>query len=78
MEMLAGSTGDVKAQSRKPEIVGDAAYVILTRDSRSYTGKFAIDEEVLKGQGVQDFNAYNYVESEMAHDFLSHAHTHVL
>jgi hypothetical protein len=68
LEMIAGSSGDIKAQSRKPEIVADAAYIILTRESRSFTGKFAVDEDVLKEQGVQDFRPYNYVESEIAHE----------
>jgi citronellol/citronellal dehydrogenase len=41
---------------RKPEIVADAAHVILTRDSR--TGNFYIDEEVLREAGVTDFESY--------------------
>lgn len=38
--------------------MADAAYVILTRDSRNYTGNFAIDEDVLKEVGVSDFDVY--------------------
>ena len=37
MEMLGGG-GEVAAQCRVPEIMADAAYVILTRDSRTFTG----------------------------------------
>ncbi|MBI3794248.1 MAG: hypothetical protein HY280_05915 [Nitrospinae bacterium] len=44
--------------SRKPAIMADAARVILTRDSRAETGKFFIDEEVLRGAGVTDFEKY--------------------
>jgi citronellol/citronellal dehydrogenase len=44
--------------SRKPEIVADAAWAILTKDSRSTTGNFFIDEEVLRGEGVTDFSKY--------------------
>jgi citronellol/citronellal dehydrogenase len=44
--------------SRKPAIVADAAYVIVTRDSRSTTGNFFIDEEVLRGHGVTEFEQY--------------------
>ena len=44
--------------SRKPAIVADAAYQILMRDSRSCTGQFFIDEEVLRETGVSDFGQY--------------------
>ena len=43
---------------RKPAIVADAAHAILTRPSRSFTGHFCIDEEVLAELGVEDFSAY--------------------
>ncbi|MEO8331097.1 MAG: NAD(P)-dependent oxidoreductase [Gallionella sp.] len=44
--------------SRKPAIVADAAYQILTRDSRTCSGNFFIDEEVLREAGVSDFEKY--------------------
>ena len=44
--------------SRKPDIVADAAYSILTRESRSCTGEFFIDEDVLKAIGVTDLSQY--------------------
>ncbi|XP_037068994.1 hydroxysteroid dehydrogenase-like protein 2 isoform X2 [Pollicipes pollicipes] len=56
MKMLGGQSVDV--QCRKPEIMADAAYVMLTRDSRSYTGHFAIDDEVLRDVGVTDLAQY--------------------
>ena len=43
---------------RKPEIVADAAHVILTREARSFTGHFCIDEDVLREAGVTDFSGY--------------------
>ena len=43
---------------RQPEIVADAAHVILTRSAREYTGHFAIDDEVLREAGVSDFDRY--------------------
>lgn len=43
---------------RRPEIVADAAYAILTRDARSCTGNFFVDEEVLRAEGVEDFAQY--------------------
>ena len=46
------------ACSRKPDIMADAAYVILGKDSGSYSGNFAVDEEVLVDVGVKDFDQY--------------------
>lgn len=43
---------------RKPEIVADAAWEILTRSSRECTGQFFIDEDVLRESGVSDFEPY--------------------
>jgi len=50
----------VVAMSRKPEIMGDAAYAILNKDSQTCTGNFFIDEEVLKNEGVTDFDKYAF------------------
>lgn len=44
--------------SRKPAIMADAAYAILTSNSRQVTGNFFIDEDVLAAHGVRDFSAY--------------------
>ena len=44
--------------SRQPAIVSDAAWAILTRDSRTCTGGFLIDEEVLAEEGETDFDKY--------------------
>jgi len=43
---------------RKPEIVADAAHAILTKPSRHATGRFFIDEDVLRQEGVTDFGRY--------------------
>jgi citronellol/citronellal dehydrogenase len=51
--------GDSMAQrSRLPSIMADAAYAVLTRDPRTCTGNFFIDEEVLRSEGVKDFSVY--------------------
>jgi citronellol/citronellal dehydrogenase len=56
---LAMLNGAVRPEHcRSPEIVADAAHVILARDSRVYTGRFFIDEEVLVSAGVTDFSRY--------------------
>ncbi len=44
--------------SRKPSIVADAAYGILTSDSKKVTGNFFIDENFLREKGVTDFRKY--------------------
>lgn len=62
MEMLGGS--EVDKQCRKPEIMADAAYAIITKDSKSYTGHFAVDDDVLKAEGVTDFDQYAVDPSE--------------
>ena len=46
IEMLSGP--DSSDFSRKPEIMGDAVYALISKDSRSITGQFLIDEEILK------------------------------
>ena len=43
---------------RKPEIMGDAAHVILNRDARECMGNFFIDDEVLTAAGVKDLDQY--------------------
>jgi citronellol/citronellal dehydrogenase len=43
---------------RKPEIMADAAYAILTRDSRTCTGNFFMDENVLRDCGTTNFERY--------------------
>ena len=47
-----------QSRCRNPEIVADAAHVILTRDAKSFTGQFCIDEDVLGETGVTDFTGY--------------------
>ena len=49
---------DMVRSSRKPEIVADAAHVILTRAARQFTGQFHIDDDVLWEAGVRDFDQY--------------------
>ena len=44
--------------SRHPAIMADAAYYILTRDSRHCTGNFYVDEDILRESGVEDFEQY--------------------
>ncbi len=50
------------ARSRRPEIVADAAHIILTRPARTTTGNFFIDDEVLAEAGITDLAGYAYVD----------------
>ena len=57
VENLLGGPQAV-AMCRKPEIVADATWHVLTRNSRKFTGQFLIDEDVLRDAGVTDFDQY--------------------
>ncbi|MEO8716751.1 MAG: NAD(P)-dependent oxidoreductase [Burkholderiales bacterium] len=56
VNMLGGEA--MMKQSRKPEIMADAAHAILSRPSREFTGNFCIDDLVLHAVGVRDFSVY--------------------
>jgi citronellol/citronellal dehydrogenase len=43
---------------RTAEIMADAAHAILCRDSRTCSGNFFLDEDVLRAAGVSDFSRY--------------------
>ena len=64
--------GDAMAQmSRKPEIMADAAHIILTSDPKACTGNFFIDELVLRDAGVTDFSEYAHdPDTPLAADFF--------
>jgi citronellol/citronellal dehydrogenase len=70
VQNLLGGDDTVRG-SRTPEIVADAAHVILTRPSRSCTGNYFIDEEVLRSVGVTDFDQYQAVPgADLIPDFF--------
>jgi citronellol/citronellal dehydrogenase len=46
------------AGARTPEVMADAAYAILSRDPSSYSGHFAIAEDVLGEEGITDLDPY--------------------
>ena len=43
---------------RSPAIMGDAAHAVLVRDARTTSGRFFIDDEVLREAGITDFSGY--------------------
>lgn len=46
---------------RTVDIMADAAHCVLISDARQHSGNFYIDEEVLRAQGVSDFDKYSVV-----------------
>ena len=46
---------------RKPEILADAAHLILSSDAKATTGRFFIDDELLAQHGVTDLDRYAVV-----------------
>jgi len=57
IQMLGGQ--EMLEHCRKPEIMADAAYAILTK-GLDFTGRFLIDELFLRSEGVEDFSSYAY------------------
>ncbi len=47
------------AVSRKPDIVADAAYAVLTTKGQELNGRTIIDEDLLRERGVSDFAGYS-------------------
>jgi len=70
---MHGASADDLRRVRSPEILADAAHVILTRESRSFSGHFCIDEEVLREEGVNDLARYRAAdvrEEDLLPDFF--------
>lgn len=65
---LAMIPGVDTAACRTPEILADAAYIILNRDSASCSGNFFVDDEVLASEGITDLEKYSVVPETT--DFL--------
>ena len=58
-------------QCRTPAIMADAAYAILTKPSREFTGLFLIDDSLLYEEGERDFDQYRVDSSvPLAPDFF--------
>ena len=46
--------------SRTPDILADAAYLIFQKPSRTFTGRFLIDDSFLASEGIADFRNDNH------------------
>jgi len=70
---MAKYDNNERRRVRKPQIMADAAYVILCANSREFTGKFCVDEEVLRSAGRIDLSQYRYEgirEEDLLPDFF--------
>jgi citronellol/citronellal dehydrogenase len=52
---------EAMAKARKPEVYADAAYAVLTKPAREYTGQTLLCEDVLLADGVTDLSVYDCV-----------------
>ena len=57
--ILASSMEDQGvSKCRTPEIMGDAAYIILTQDSKKFTGNMCVDDSTVIKSGKTDLSEY--------------------
>jgi citronellol/citronellal dehydrogenase len=71
IRLIAGE--EARKYTRSPDIMADAAYVILTKPGRECTGRFLVDDDVLREAGVTDFSHYRrpgVSEDELRPDFF--------
>jgi citronellol/citronellal dehydrogenase len=71
IRLIAGQ--DARKRTRSPEILADAAYWILTQPSRECTGRFFIDDDVLRDAGISDLSCYQPAgvgDDELMADFF--------
>jgi citronellol/citronellal dehydrogenase len=61
---------DMVNKCRTPEIMSDAAHAILTKPSREFTGQFCVDEDLLRNEGVTDFDKYAVVPGTKSEDMM--------
>src|SRR3954471_19470265 len=52
---------EAMGKARKPEVYADAAYAVLARPARDYTGQSLLCEDVLVESGVTDLSVYDCV-----------------
>jgi len=71
IRLIAGQ--QARKKTRSPLIMADAAHWILTQPSRACTGRFLIDEDVMRGSGVTDLSRYRGAdvrEEDLMPDFF--------
>ncbi|MBM4188021.1 MAG: NAD(P)-dependent oxidoreductase [Gemmatimonadetes bacterium] len=71
IRLIAGQ--EARRRCRLPTIMADAAHWILTQPSRTLTGQFLIDDDVVRRAGISDLSIYRYPgvsEEELIRDFF--------
>ncbi len=51
---------DAFKRARTPAIMADAAHAILASEGRSISGRLLVDEDILREQGLSDFEQYRF------------------
>jgi citronellol/citronellal dehydrogenase len=72
IRLIAGEDARQK-RTRRVEIMSDAAHVVITQPSREFTGRFLIDDDVLREAGMTDLSRYlqdGAKEDELMRDFF--------
>ncbi|HEY7052943.1 MAG TPA: NAD(P)-dependent oxidoreductase [Mycobacterium sp.] len=59
LNLLGGE--EAMSRSRKPEVYADAAYVIVNKPAREFTGNTLLCEDVLVDNGVTDLSVYDCI-----------------
>lgn len=62
---------ELVSEFRKPEIMADAAYEIVTSNSREFTGNHCLDDSILYERGCTDLEQYSMVPgSALVEDYM--------
>lgn len=62
---------ELRSEFRKPEIMAEAAFRIITKPSTEFTGQFCIDDSFLYAEGVADLEQYSVVPgAELVPDYF--------
>ncbi|CAD5218266.1 unnamed protein product [Bursaphelenchus okinawaensis] len=59
---LTSNDEEARNFCRKDDIMADSAYLILSKNSRQFSGQFVIDDEILQEHGVTDMDRYTFVK----------------
>lgn len=58
--MLKREDATAKSRCRRPEVMSDAAYLMLQQPATQFNGNFMTDERVMQKSGVADMGVYAY------------------
>ena len=62
---------EMMKKSRDPQIMADAAHIILNKDKDKFSGNFVLDDSLLAENGETDFSKYaDYPFAELIPDFF--------